>query len=1092
MDTHMSMILEYADGVGPADEYPIPAHDKHARAIMLICMEQAQQDTYKPRYKTAVAMWRGLRAAHTKKSQSNKSATLKELWEVKQLPREVVELYIDRATVLRERCLDVGHVVSDGDLLTYILSGLYPDYNHVKLMISHGGVNGIGLDLDLTTAILLDAEKLVPKTAGSVSYVSTSSADRRHNDRGDNQQGHYSSGPSGSTQSSSGSSGSKSSSGFYCFGCKEPGDMLRECPNKHKWNASTRQKFSLAQVVGRQVDEEVVDDYEPVTCPTFLGTADTISRGLEIKGYGTVTIVTIVDGAPVSVKLVNVHVAPTLKANLLSYKLVNKVGATLIAAPAYADFVFKGSVVMHTSVQDPHGLWAVNNLYSPGDRGIVMALTSTNVSSGNASAGELLHQSMGHVNYDSTSGSPSLPAELWGEAARAANYTRNRTHSSVTGDTPYRLFTGEDPDLSKIRVFSSPAWVYGFPKNKLEPCAIKGIFVGNEPGTPAYRIYHPKSGKITVEREVRIIEGDRAATSIPYRGLFEEEDGERCFVCHSPDSAYPSVMLLCDGCKPDGNPCGNAYHLSCLKPALDSVPEGDWFCPGCTENEDDRMPDLVNESNDDSDDDDPPQKQSLGGRLLCSSRLLPPKTTRSGKSYGGQLSGVVSFIAKNDPDPISLKEAQSREDWPLWEEAIHEEYASLVEKLTWNKARIPSGQRLLPVKWVFKRKYDERGNLERYKARLVVQGFRQIPGIDFSEVFAPVSKYTTLRCLIAFAADHDLEIHQIDVRNAFLNGRLKENIWIEQPPLFHDGDSSMGCHLLMALYGLRQAPKVWYEEILSSLTNLGFVPSVADPCLFIRPAKSRSDYVYLLLYVDDMLIIGRTSSVREVVEQVTKAYECRDLGHAKQFLGMAITRDRGSRTILLTQAELTKQLLLKFNLSECRTRDVPLSVGEILRKDSDNQLDTGQFAELVGSLLYLSNCTRPDITYAVNKLSRYMSCSTPQHMQAALGVLRYLSGTAGFGRLYGPSADGSKPVKGYGDADYVGRVDTRRSTTGFVVTYNGTAVSWKSTTQQTVSRSPTEAEYQASGAVIGEAQWMIQLFPELGIPLRPILIYSDS
>ncbi|KAG1650492.1 hypothetical protein FOA52_009541, partial [Chlamydomonas sp. UWO 241] len=817
-------------------------------------------------------------------------------------------------------------------------------------------------------------------------------------------------------------------------------------------------------------------------------------------------------------------VAPTLRANLISSKLFNKVGATLIAAPERANFVFRGSVIVHTTDQS-HGLWAVTNLHSSDNRGMAMALTDRNVSSGKASAGELLHRRMGHANYDglikltksgrvsnlgctaadllaakvkgpcfgltrteymgdllpyfsdkgiekqmTTRSSPhtngraeirnrtllggvranladsGLPSELWGEAARASNYTRNRAYSSVLNDTPYRLFTGEEPNLSKIRVFGSPTWVYGFPKNKLAPLAIKGVFVGYEPGTPVYRIYHPESGKITVEREVRIIEGDRAATSIPYRGLFEEEDGERCFVCHSPDSAYPSVMLLCDGCKPDGTPCGNGYHLSCLKPALDSVPEGDWLCPGCTENEDDCMPDLVNASDDDSDDDDPPQKQSSGGQAVVqqpaassspspSPPSSPPspappvqpvpsppgssppspmhalapqaaKTTRSGKSYGSQLSGVMSFIAKNDPDPISLKEAQSREDWPLWEEAIHEEYASLVEKLTWNKARIPSGQRLLPVKWVFKRKYDEHGNLERYKARL--------------------------------------------------------------------------------------ASQVWYEEILSSLTNLGFVPSVADPCLFIRPAKSRSDYVYLLLYVDDMLVIGRTGSVREVVGQVTKVYECRDLGCAKQFLGMAITRDRGSRTILLTQAELTKQLLLKFNLSECRTRDVPLSVGEILRKDSDNLLGTSQFAELVGSLLYLSNCTRPDITYAVNKLSRYMSCSTPQHMQAALSVLRYLSGTAGLGLLYGPSADGSKPVKGYGDADYAGCVDTRRSTTGFVVTYNGTAVSWKSTTQQTVSRSTTEAEYQASDAVIGEAQWMIQLFPELGIPLRPMLIYSDS
>jgi hypothetical protein len=461
-------------------------------------------------------------------------------------------------------------------------------------------------------------------------------------------------------------------------------------------------------------------------------------------------------------------------------------------------------------------------------------------------------------------------------------------------------------------------------------------------------------------------------------------------------------------------------------------------------------------------------------------------------SFIGNGGGMASFIGKNDPDPVTLKEAQSRDDWSFWEDAIREEYTSLIEMRTWEKKRCHSGQRLLPVKWVFTRKYDALGNLERYKARLVVQGFRQIPGIDFDEVFAPVSKYTTLRCLIALSAANDLEIHQLDVRNAFLNGRLEENIWVMQPPLYDDGDPSVGCHLRMALYGLRQAPKVWYDEIHSSLTGLGFIPSVADPCLFIRSAKQRSDYVYLLLYVDDMLIVGNTSNVREVVEQVTKAYDCRDLGAAKQFLGMVITRDRGSRTILLSQPEPIKQLLLKFNLIECRTRSVPLSVGDILFKDSENLLGTSEFAELVGSLLHLSNCTRPDITLAVNKLSAYMSCATLLHMQTALGVLRYLSGTSGLGLLYGPIVVGVDAVVGFGDSDFAGCVDTRRSTNGFVLPLYGTAVSWKSAKQQTIALSTMDAEFKASGAVICEALWLTKLLPELGIPVRPMLIYSDS
>jgi hypothetical protein len=177
---------------------------------------------------------------------------------------------------------------------------------------------------------------------------------------------------------------------------------------------------------------------------------------------------------------------------------------------------------------------------------------------------------------------------------------------------------------------------------------------------------------------------------------------------------------------------------------------------------------------------------------------------------------------------------------------------SLLSNNTWTLEKPPPGVAPIPVKWVFKVKRNAAGNVERYKARLVAKGFRQKEGIDYQQVFAPVSKYTTLRAMLEMAAVQDMEIHQLDIKTAFLNGELEEDVWVQQPPGYETGGGGMACHLHKSLYGLKQAPRAWHTKLKEELEKLGFNPSAADPALFIKPGVNP---VFLLTYVDDILVI---------------------------------------------------------------------------------------------------------------------------------------------------------------------------------------------------------------------------------------------
>ncbi|KAJ9507667.1 hypothetical protein QJQ45_019158 [Haematococcus lacustris] len=308
-----------------------------------------------------------------------------------------------------------------------------------------------------------------------------------------------------------------------------------------------------------------------------------------------------------------------------------------------------------------------------------------------------------------------------------------------------------------------------------------------------------------------------------------------------------------------------------------------------------------------------------------------------------------------------------------------------------------------------------------------------------------------------------------------------EIIYVQQPEGFVEGSYNTVCKLQKALYGLRQAPRAWHARLKQVLEGMGFRASESDPALFTM--QRQAGMVYLLVYVDDCLICtekGDFDSLNYVKQQLSAVFGIKDLGDTKWFLGMKVTRDRAVGTLKLDQQQYVLELLNTYGMTTAHSKSVPMAPAVKLEKEGV-ALDTSEhsYSGLVGSLLYLSCCTRPDITYAVGALARYMSAPTQQHWTAARAILSYLKGTADQGLVFGESAE----LQGYCDADYAGDKDTARSTTGYVFAMNGAAISWSSRLQPTVAMSTAESEYMAaSSALVTPDQGVKQ-----GCPISPLL-----
>ena len=407
---------------------------------------------------------------------------------------------------------------------------------------------------------------------------------------------------------------------------------------------------------------------------------------------------------------------------------------------------------------------------------------------------------------------------------------------------------------------------------------------------------------------------------------------------------------------------------------------------------------------------------------------------------------------------------------------MQDEIDVIVKNKTWDLVDRPKDKTVIGVKWIYKTKLNQDGSIQRNKARLVAKGYSQKPGVDFHETFAPVARHETIRGLISIAAQKGWFLHQLDVKSAFLNGVLKEEVFVDQPEGFVVKDKEQKVYKLRkALYGLKQAPRAWYGEIDGYFTKRGFERSLNEPALYTR--TEGMNILIVSLYVDDLVFTGSCEKmISNFKSDMMEKYEMSDLGILHYFLGIGIVQNVDG--IFITQKKYATSLLEKFKMIGCKIVHTPLVVNEKFQKeDGSGQADQTNYRSLVGSLLYLT-ATRPDIMYAASLLSRFMHNPTRVHYGAAKRVLRYIQGTLDFDIMYKRNVD--PKLFGFCDSDWGGSVDDLKSTSGYTFTLGTSVCSWASTKQKYVALSTAEAEYVSASIATSQAIWLRRVIKDFG------------
>ncbi|GJU64671.1 putative ribonuclease H-like domain-containing protein [Tanacetum coccineum] len=741
------------------------------------------------------------------------------------------------------------------------------------------------------------------------------------------------------------------------------------------------------------------------------------------------------------------------------------------------------------------------------------------------------------------------PLFLWAEAVATACYTQNRSMIRRRhGKTPYELLHDKPPNLSYLYVFGALCYPMNDCENlgKLQPKADIGIFIGYAPTKKAFRIYNRRTRRIIETIHVDFDELTAMASEHSSSGPALHEMTPVTIssgLMPNPPSSTPFVpplrsdwdLLFQPMFDESLNPppyvdlqarevVAHEHAVSTGSPSSTTVDQDAPSPSNSPTTQETQTPIISHNVEEDNHDievahmgNDPyfgipipevTSDQSSSSDVIHT--IVPPdhqvsehnsKWTKDHplENIIGALDRPVSTRLQlheqalfcyydaflTSVEPKNYKDALTQ---ACWIEAMQEELHEFERLEVWELVPPPDKAFVITLKWIYKVKLDELGGILKNKARLVARGYRQEEGIDFEESFAPVARLEAIRIFLAFAAHMNMVVYQMDVKTAFLNGNLREEVYVSQPDGFVDPDKPNYVYKLKkALYGLKQAPRAWYDMLSSFLISNDFSKGSVDPTLFIR--REGKELLLVQIYVDDIIFAASTPELCDLFAKIMcSKFKMSMMGKISFFLGLQISQS--PRGIFINQSKYALESLKKYGFESCDPVDTPMVEKSKLDEDKEGKaVDPSHYRGMIGTLLYLT-ASRPDLQFAICMCARYQARPTEKHLNAVKRIFRYLKGTVHRGLWY--PKDSSFALTAFADADHAGCQDTRRSTSGSIQLLGDRLVSWSSKRQKSAAISSTEAEYIALSGCCAQVLWMRSQLTDYGFGFNKIPMYCDN
>ncbi|SGZ03956.1 BQ5605_C032g11034 [Microbotryum silenes-dioicae] len=657
-----------------------------------------------------------------------------------------------------------------------------------------------------------------------------------------------------------------------------------------------------------------------------------------------------------------------------------------------------------------------------------------------------------------------LPKTFWEEAAAYFVYCKNLVqHSALDKATPNSVWQGGRTTASALHPFGCAAWLTVAPelRSKLDPKAVCVLFTGYDLASKAFRFYDTTAKKVTLGRNAIFLD-----TKFPgLRGDSAEQDDDTHFASAPFADPQTTVKSWTPLYSTDPLDLIGSQPQAPLDPMDTQPPDFSTYRePASAEESPDELDLIGRHSRDES-----PDEIDFLTRHHRAFIATDDDTSDT---------EAIEPVKSITSDPQTWREAMSGDKREVWAKAAADEFNSMRDDFKVftidDRSTVPAGATIVSSKFVWKTKRNALGENTGHKARLVAQGNRQRDGIDFTETFAPVARFSSIRSLLALAATNGLHVHQADIDKAYLHGDLDHDIWMTAPQGFDlPGDKVL--RLRHSIYGLKQAGRIWNRHIDASLRDLGYTATGTDHCVYSR-LDDRQRSHYIALYVDDLLMISPDpAEIERVISGLEQRYGVKRLGPAEYILGIQIRRlDNGS--IALSQERYIMDVLARFHFdTTTRGTTVPMTPGLSLTAIPGQATERirSWYLQAIGSLLYISLGTRPDIAFAVSYLARFANNPGHRHWIAVKHILRYLRATYRNELVYARGEARITGVVGYSDANWGACVDTSISTM--------------------VADSTTDAEYLALSHAGKEGIYLSQLLEELHVqPVAPTHIFTDN